>query len=62
MITIEVCCRACREIFVPSSADIRRGIWKWCPPCRDGPERRDGSTAIDRHDEPATGTQERFTS
>lgn len=59
MIEIEVSCRACREIFVPSSADIRRGVWRTCPPCRDGP----GDTEPERHDhdthEPAEGRTER---
>ncbi len=40
-IIIETACRACGETFTLSSADIRRGVWRVCPPCRDDPERGD---------------------
>ncbi len=34
-IIIETTCRACGETFTPSSADIRRGVWRTCQPNHD---------------------------
>lgn len=45
-IVIETTCRQCGRTFTPSSQDIRRGIWRICPPCRAGP----GAREAERHD------------
>ena len=37
MIAIETTCRTCGRTFTPTPDDIRRGLWRRCPPCRDGP-------------------------
>lgn len=36
--TIQTTCRRCGRTFTPSTTDIRGGIWRLCPPCRDGPD------------------------
>lgn len=38
MTTIETTCRICGQAFSPTAQDIRAGIWRTCPACRDGPE------------------------
>ncbi len=38
MITIQTTCQQCGCDFTPTATDIRRGAWRICPPCRDGPE------------------------
>lgn len=35
---LEIVCRSCGQPFTPTPADFRRGLWRVCPPCRDGPE------------------------
>jgi hypothetical protein len=45
-IVIETVCRACGRNWTPSPAEIRAGVWKWCPPCRAGP----GDTEPERSD------------
>ena len=30
-------CTACGRDFTPSHSDYVRGVWRICPPCRDGP-------------------------
>lgn len=37
MPTLEVSCRMCERIHTPTQDDFRRGIWRVCPRCRDGP-------------------------
>jgi phage FluMu protein Com len=59
MIVIDVRCRTCGRSWTPSSAEIRAGVWKWCPPCRAGP------TEVNQHHpdhdthEPTSGRTER---
>ncbi len=54
-IEIEVRCQRCRETFIPDHSDYIRGVWRVCPRCRDGPERRDRPA-----DEPTAGHTERI--
>lgn len=35
--TMEISCRQCGVAFTPTPEDIRKGLWRTCPPCRDGP-------------------------
>lgn len=35
--TMEIICRICGQPFTPTPEDIRAGLWRTCPPCRDGP-------------------------
>lgn len=47
-ISIATVCRRCGRTFSPSPEDIRRGLWRVCPPCRDGP----GTAGILSHPHP----------
>lgn len=38
-IEMEITCRQCELIFTPSHQDFRRGSWRICRRCRDGPDR-----------------------
>ncbi len=59
-IDIETTCLTCGCVFTPSPQDIRRGVWRLCPPCRDGPD--DEGTGSHRtppqrrRDDPAAST------
>lgn len=39
-ISIVISCRSCGTSYTPSSADIVRGVWRLCPPCREPPTER----------------------
>ncbi len=45
---IETHCNTCGHAFTPTPEAIRRGVWRVCPPCRDGP----GTRGILSHDHP----------
>jgi hypothetical protein len=40
MTTIETTCRRCGRTFTPTAQDIRAGLWRACPPCRDQDARK----------------------
>ncbi len=33
--TVETTCRHCGRVFQPTAQDIRKGLWRVCPPCRE---------------------------
>lgn len=62
-IAIEAVCRQCGRVYLPSPDDIRRGAWRLCPPCRDGPDSlrasRAGTSLTGANNAPEVSSKER---
>lgn len=53
--TLEATCTRCGKPVTPTPEDIRRGRWRRCPPCRDGPTVPTGTRRHHRTEQSLTG-------